>query len=198
MLNVRYIIVPTSVSPGRDDLRRLVEEHPVVFADDRVKVLENREALPRAWIVHEARRVGPGEALPLLAAGTVDPRRTALLELEPPPLAPSADPSAERAAIVSYAPDRMRLRVRSDAPGLLMLSEIYYPAWQASVDGEPVPLFVADHALRAVPVPAGEHTVELRYESAALRASLMLSLAFSVALASLAATAGWRRWRRNR
>ena len=41
-----------------------------------------------------------------------------------------------------------------DAPGLLVLSEVYYPAWKAYVDDLPVPLLAANHALRAVPVPA--------------------------------------------
>ncbi len=70
------------------------------------------------------------------------------------------------------------------AAGLLVLSEVYYPAWKAYVDGEPARLYVADHALRAVPVPAGEHTVELRYESVSLRIGIATSiLSYGLALA---------------
>ena len=53
------------------------------------------------------------------------------------------------------------------------------------MDGESVPLHVANHALRGVPVPAGEHFVELRYESPALRLGLAITLAVAAGLAAL-------------
>jgi uncharacterized membrane protein YfhO len=77
-----------------------------------------------------------------------------------------------------------------------VLSEAYYPAWKAYVDGRPVPLYVADHVLRAVPVPAGEHTVELRYESWSLRVGMAVSLISYLALIALA-LAGARRRRKS-
>jgi uncharacterized membrane protein YfhO len=66
-----------------------------------------------------------------------------------------------------------------------MLSEVYYPAWKAYVDGERVPLYRADYLIRAVPVPAGEHTVELRYESWTLRLGTVVSLLAGLILAAL-------------
>jgi uncharacterized membrane protein YfhO len=70
--------------------------------------------------------------------------------------------------------------VTAAAPALLILSEIYYPAWRAYLDGQPVPVYAVDRALRGVAVPAGEHVVELRYESAPLTIGLVVSaLAFA-------------------
>jgi len=77
------------------------------------------------------------------------------------------------------------LKTVTGASGLLMLNEAYYPAWKAYVDSRPVPLYAADHLLRAVPVPAGEHTVELRYESWSLRARVAVSLIAYLALIAL-------------
>jgi uncharacterized membrane protein YfhO len=65
------------------------------------------------------------------------------------------------------------------------MSEIYYPAWKAYVDGQPVPLYVADGVLRAVAVPAGEHAVEMRFESDTLRVGMLVSGAAGVVLAVL-------------
>lgn len=197
LLNARFVVVPAALPAGRADLLTLRETHPLVYEDDLVAVLENRDALPRAWVVHEARQVAPGAALPLLASGAVDPRQTALLETAPPPLAASADASRETVTIERYAPDAIRLRARSDAPGLLVLSEIFYPAWQAYVDGKPAPLYVANHALRAVPLPAGEHTVELRYESATLRAGLLVTLVTLLAFGALLIALSGRSLRRR-
>nr|MBA3951453.1 YfhO family protein [Rubrobacter sp.] len=196
LLNVRYIIVPSVAQTEQNVLRELKDTHPTVYSDDRVDVLENRDALPRAWIVHSAKQVTQTETLRLLGSGEVDPRRTALLERPPPDLARPDDASADRASVTTYEADRIRLRTSTGASGLLMLSEAYYPAWKAYVDGQPVPLYAADHVLRAVPVPAGEHTVELRYESWSLRAGVAISLGFCLALIVLV-TARARRWRKS-
>jgi hypothetical protein len=210
LLNARYIIVPADPydvppadRPGldtsaRDALQELEEDLPTVYEDDQTKVLENEEAMPRSWIVHSARRTEPGEAMELLNSGEVDPKETALLEDEPPEIYQAEDPSADRASVTEYGADRIELETTTDAPGLLMLSEIYYPAWKAYVDGRPVPVHVADGPLRSVPVPEGEHTVELRYESWTLRAGMAISLLIAAALISLVATAVARRWGRTR
>ncbi len=186
LLNTRYIVVPSDIGPeSPQSLRGLEREMPAVYEDGTVKVLENREALPHAWIVHSARQTTKEEALELLASGTVDPTETALLEQAPPDLAVPADASGDRVSVESYEANALEVEVETDAEGLLVLSEVYYPAWKAYIDGEPVPLYRANHLFRAVPVPAGEHTVELRYESWPLRVGVLLSLATSIALVAL-------------
>jgi hypothetical protein len=175
LLNIRYVVIPAETPPDRTDLEALRRELPTIYVDDQVRVLENHEALPQAWIVHDAQQVDRGEALALLDSGEVNPRSTALLETDPPVLALSANPSAERATMEESEPDRLRITTVSDAPGLLMLSESYDPGWRAYIDGEPAQVLVADHLLRAVPLPAGEHTVELRYEPRSLQIGVAIS-----------------------
>ena len=195
LLNVRYMVLPAAVNPDESLLRELKEAHPTVYKDDRAEVLENRGAFPRAWIVHSARQVPRSETLERLGSGAVDPRETVLLERPPPDLDQPEDPSADRATVTEYDADGISLETATGAPGLLVLSEAYYPAWKAYVDGEPAPLYAADHALRAVPVPAGEHSVELRYESWTLQTGLAVSLAAYLALAVLVVSAARRRRR---
>ena len=193
LLNVRYMIVPAAADADQEALLKLKGANPNVYDDDRVEVLENRDALPRAWIVHSAREVSRIQTLELLSSGGVDPRQTALLERMPPDLDRPEDPSADRATVTEYGADRISLQTATGARGLLVLSEAYYPAWKAYVDGEPAPLYVADHVLRAVPVPAGEHTIELRYESGSLRVGVAISLGFGLALVVLVAASARRR-----
>jgi Bacterial membrane protein YfhO len=192
LLNTRYIVVPTEPAPDQIALR-LDPAYRSVYEDDLVRVLENPKALPRAWIVHAAHRVEPGQALELLASGMVDPRLIALLEQPSPNLAQPVDASADEAVIAAYDADRIELRVRTDAPGLLVLSEVYYPAWKAYVDGDPAPLYLANHALRAVAVPAGKHRVELRHESPALLVGIVISLSMCGILLALTIAAGIQR-----
>jgi hypothetical protein len=179
----------------------LESTYPTVYEDDQTKVLENQQALPRAWIVHSALKVqSDEEALDLLSSGQVDPKESALLVDEEPSqkLSQPDDPSADQASVTEYEADRIRLKTTTTAPGLLMLSEVYYPAWKAYVDGQPVPVGAADQLLRSVAVPAGDHVVELRYESWTLRAGIAISLTTGAALVALAVVAGIRRWRNQR
>lgn len=192
MLNLRYVVVPSTPSKV-SELPPTLAGLEEVFADDQVRILENPDALPRVWLVHEARSVDPDQALSLLVSGQVNPRLTALVETQPPPLEPAQNPSLESAAIVAYEPDRIDLRVAATSPALLMLSEVWDPGWSATVDGVDAPVLVADSILRAVPVPSGEVRVVLRYEPPLLRigaavtvATLLLTVALAVWLASRA------------
>ena len=194
LLNARYILVPTGVE--WKSIEELKREYPTVYKDEQVTLLENRDALPRAWVVHDARQTQPDKALEQLSSGEVDPRRTALLEEKLPEL-PGAPETSGEARVTSYQPEKIEVEAQSGEPGLLMLSEIYHPAWKAYVDGEPVPVYRADYTLRAVPVPAGEHTVELRYESRALTAGLVTSLLTTAALVALVAARMVTTRRRN-
>jgi hypothetical protein len=185
LLNVRYIVVPAVAAPDQSVLKELKDTYPIAYSGDQVEVLENTDSLPRAWIVHSARQAEPEEALELLDSGEVDPRQTVLLEEAPPPLDRPGNASAERASVTRYEADEVRLDVTAGASGLLVLSEVYHPAWKAYIDGRPAPIYRADHLLRAIPVPAGEHTVELRYESSSLRVGMAISLTASAVLVAL-------------
>ena len=56
------------------------------------------------------------------------------------------------------------------------MSEVYYPAgWMATLDGQPAEIARADYLLRAVPVPAGEHTLRMRFDPPRHSLSLWLS-----------------------
>lgn len=190
LLNVRYLVVPDEIDSGTPES---LKDLPVASESDNRRILENPEALPRAWIVHSARRTSPAKALELLSSGEVDPRDTALLQEEPPPLEEPDDLSGDRTRVTGYESNRIELSTATGARGLLVLSEVYYPGWKAYVDGERVPIQRADHLLRAVPIPAGEHTVELRYEPWTLRAGLAISTVAATALLAVTAATLARR-----
>jgi len=200
LLNARYIIIPNDLEPGRPrpDLLYLLNRTTEVFRNDQIRVLRDDTALPRAWIVHDAFTVEQGEALDLLASGAVDPLETALLETDVPALAEASDPDADEATITHYEDDVIRLTTRTDAAGLLVLSEVYDSGWKAYVDGRKVPLYVANHVLRAVPLPAGEHVVELRYEPLSLQLGLWITAAALVLLPVLVLAWFLSRWTARR
>jgi hypothetical protein len=167
LLGVRYIVMP--VAPASDEVEpRLSRDLPIAYTDDDVKVLDNERALPRAWIVHQAVEMDPDLALAQIGGGTIDPRRVVTLEDTPPIGGAVPLDSADTASIAQYSPETVVVQADAATPGMLVLSDFVYPAWQARVDGVLTRIYVADGALRAVGMPAGKHTVEFQYTSAAL------------------------------
>jgi hypothetical protein len=175
LLNTRYIIVPADAADRRD-LEPLTASLPTVYKDEQVLILERPSALPRAWLVHRTQQVPPGEALRDLGSGGIDPRQVALLEEPGPALEPPAANGTESASLLVREPDFLRLDVSASTPALLMLSEIWDSGWVASVNGVTSPIYLADHTLRAIPVPAGHHVVELRYQPLSLRLGVAITI----------------------
>jgi hypothetical protein len=182
MLNARYAVVPVAPPPDWPVPDRAGEAWPTVYEDDQVRVLERPSALPRAWIVHEARQVGPGDALAPFASKEADPRQVALLETPPPPTSEPVDSDADTATITRYSPDEITIQATTDAPGLLVLSETWDAGWQATVNGAEATVYRANHTLRAVAIPAGTSTIEMRYAPSSLTIGLGITLAGLVGL----------------
>jgi uncharacterized membrane protein YfhO len=88
--------------------------------------------------------------------------------------------------IERFEPERIAVRTRADAAGILVLAEAWYPGWRARVGGAPAAVFPVNGWMRGVVVPAGEHEVVLSYGERALAAGLGVSLASAALLALLA------------
>jgi len=178
LLSVRFLVLPRD-SP--------LSNYPVVFQDGWTRVVARPSALPRGWMVHDVRVASRDDALQLVGSGAVDPRRTALLEFGDQVSTISAsDGSGDQVLLVADSPEACRWQVASDAPGVLVMSEVAYPAWTAYVDSQRVPLLTADGLLRAVAVPAGQHVVDMRYESATLNAGIAITLVSLVGVGAAA------------
>jgi hypothetical protein len=160
LLSARYVIA-RQPAPGLDQ----------VFQDPQTGfvVLENPDALPRAFLVGRTEVVEGREAtFERLRDPSFDPRTTALLP-EPLPdgveVAPLDSASVANVELARFSPREIVWEVETDAPRLLVASEVYYPAgWHASLENEPAPILRVDHLLRAVPVPAGRHLVTMRFD----------------------------------
>jgi hypothetical protein len=160
----------------RDDPSRL-RALPIASND---VVLENSRVFPRAWI---ARRVIPstaGAALDAVRSSAIDFHQTALVEG-----AAAYDGTGGDARIADMTSGRMRVEVACAARCFLVTSDPVYPGWTARVDGNPVPLYAADYALRGTFVPAGRHVVEFGFFSRSLALGSGVTLAACLALAGL-------------
>jgi hypothetical protein len=166
LVNAAYLVSPQPIqAPGFTE----------VFRGTRSLVYRNENVLPRAFLVGTTEVVADEDAVSRILARDFDFHQTAALaESLPAGTRIEASPVGD-VEWTTRANDRVALRVRSDRPALLVITENFYPAWQARVDDVPAPILRADYAFRAIPIPAGEHEVTLTYESGVLRASAFLS-----------------------
>ncbi len=135
----------------------------------------NPTALPRAYVVPRAEPVGPPSTiLPRLLE--VDPRAAVLMDRDP--LGPDASGRQPftPAEWASTDPDRILIRVETDAPGLLVLAETWMPGWLAEVDGQPEAVLRGNHAQRVVPIRRpGRHEIALSYHPPGLLPGIALT-----------------------
>lgn len=141
-----------------------------------VKVYENLERRPRAWLAAHATPVADADAaLALLQADAVDPLAAPLVEgATDLPQAAATAGATGTATIRSYAPERVVIDTESIDPALLVLSDAYYPGWQATVDGAPAPILPTNVLFRGVAVPAGRHTVVFAFAPTSWRNGLLV------------------------
>jgi len=142
-----------------------------------VKVYENLDVLPRAFVAPEAVWVrDDAAARALLAEPGFEPQTTVILPADagPPTAAGSPAVSGRRSAVITeYGPELIRLS--ASGPGYLLLTDAYYPGWRATVDGEAAAILRANILLRAVWLPEGEHQIEFRYAPFSVTLGLWIS-----------------------
>jgi hypothetical protein len=146
--------------------------------------VERQSYFPRCRMVHDYTIEGDEDKiLPTLYSDSFDHKRTVVLEedpgFKPAPRDSGKDSSDDGGVcrIVSYSINSISMDVAAGRDGLLVLSEIFYPEWKATVDNAAAPLLRADYALRAIPVKKGNHRVTCFYDARALRKGLLISLA---------------------
>ena len=144
---------------------------------------------PRALLLYDVQVMDDEAALVALQDSTFDLRRSVILDAQPDIELTTQEPdNAGQAKVIVYEPEHIVIETDSAANAILSVSEVYYPGWQASVDGEPVPILRAYAGLRAVSLEAGQHMVEMRYRPLSFQIGLAISAASAL---SLLATTLW-------
>ena len=97
------------------------------------------------------------------------------------------------AHVVEQSANRLVVETELDAPGLLVLSEIWYPGWLARDNGRETPILRTDAILRGVTLEPGAHTLEFDYRPWTVRLGLAVSLGAALVLLVAFAFRAWRR-----
>ena len=152
MLNARYFIFP--------------------LEGGQTVPLRNPFALGNAWFVDEVQYVNNANE-EIEAIHGIDPLHQIVVDkrFESIVQASSASDSTCSITLTAYEPNDLKYEVNSSKGGTVVFSEIYYPGWQAYIDGEKVEHGRANYILRAMNVPAGQHVVEFKFDPDTLHAT---------------------------
>ena len=167
MLNTRHFIFPAG------------EENSTI-------PISNPYAMGNAWLVDRVRYVENANE-EIDAVGTEDLHATAIVDRRFAPAIGNAETlvrdSAAYIRLTSYEPNHLTYQYASPTPCVAVFSEIYYPGWTATVDGQAAAHGRANYILRAMALPAGQHTVEFRFDPHSLHVTEAVSYAGSAILA---------------
>ncbi len=161
LLGVQSLVYSDRYPMGDTTLLKTYDQYSVA-------VYRNPHVLPRAFAAHEHRVFSdPDSIIDLVKNERFNPRKYLLLEEEPDfePAIPEFGRYSQECDLIEYEPGYVKIAVLLKAPAWICLTDAYYPAWRAYVDGEETEVHRAYSALMAAGVPEGEHVLEFVYKS---------------------------------
>ena len=156
-------------SAGRLDLTKygiinMLNAKYLVYGGGRDNIIPNDGALGNAWFVSNAITVNsPNEELKNVC--DIDTRTTVVVDGSKFKVPDFAHDSASTIKLLEHTPNTLTYESESQQNGLAVFSEIYYPkGWVAQIDGKETEIIRANYVLRALPIPAGKHTVKFNFQ----------------------------------
>lgn len=184
LTSLRYLVMYESRK--NEIIRDFIDDSPYAWKtiyeseDEELKVFvyENELALPRAYLV-DSYEITHDEvqSLQAIKKNPLKLSSSVVLENGTPSFASAAIPTNPgQIDIVNYHINEVELSVKADRRCLAVLTDSYYPGWNAFIDGVNTPILRANSLFRAVEIPPGEHTVVFRYQPSALKWGTIISL----------------------
>ncbi len=183
LLNIKYII-------GPPDIKMINLSHiKQVFSDEYNSIYQNLTCLPRIFITHGFELHKPKDVLKRLAEDSFDPLRYVILEEKPNLVfrdmlantkegchSGGVSSSVDISEILRYSLNEVIVQAELKQPGILVLTDAWYPGWQAYIDGKKTKIYIADYIFRAIELTAGKHQIRFVYQPKSILYGMAISL----------------------
>ncbi len=193
LLGLEYLVLGKPMDQLPKHFPR-VRSAELLYGADGIYIYRLQQAAPRAYFAVAARRANVEEAVDNDEMPDFDRTREVLLDADDLktvslPVSGGEDEAYTQAdawpprtdvRITEYARNKVSLTVEADRSGILVLHDVYYPGWTATVDGVETPVLRANMLFRGVEVPAGRHLVRFEFKPLSV-ANLMTAAAGLVA-----------------
>jgi hypothetical protein len=197
-LNVKYLIFPIRASLPEDRFELVAEFHDQpTFAlytgliKGNTFIYRNRTCLPRAyWADKVVGAADEQDMIEKVRQNDLNATTVALGQTEAQMNSPSSP--GDDVAVTSARGGHLALRASCAKRRYLVVSEVWHPGWQATLDGKPAELFCTNVALMGMWVEPGSHQIELNFRPMHWGLALTLSGASGAALVALGIAAAWR------
>lgn len=178
ILAIKYLTVPNGDARLKDYKNDSQPIFKKVAEVGKADLYENTRAMPRVWLVGETRLMADSDVVGAVRRGQLpdeqlfDPRKIALLSDGGMKAEGFVAPAKEikiknfsgAAEIVFLENTTVKVQSESTTDAFLVLSDLFYPGWKATVDGQPQEIVRTNYVLRGIFLRPGKHTVEFRYE----------------------------------
>jgi len=144
--------------------------------------IENKAAMGNGWFVQNIEWANNANE-EIDALGKVNLRNTAVVAKSDFSFLKAGGNGTVKMA--SYSANEAKYEVESEKGGLVVFSEVYYPGWTATIDGQPAEVGRANYVLRAMNIPAGKHEVVLTFDPQSVHTTEMIAYAALALLALL-------------
>ncbi|GAA3944252.1 YfhO family protein [Hymenobacter algoricola] len=180
----RYLdLIERQISQNNVQVLNMLNTRYIITRDENKPVQRNPGALGNAWFVSQVNKVQGADA-EMAALGTLNPATEAVVDAVKFPLTKTDYAAAgSTISLTKYSPDALTYQANALQDGFAVFSEIYYQdGWNAYIDGKLMPHLRANYVLRALPIPAGAHTVEFKFEPKEYAIGNTVSLISSILL----------------
>lgn len=188
----RMELVPgDSLAPA---LNMLNTKYFIFGSGQHAQAIENPYANGNAWFVDELKFV-PNADAEMQTLQKLDTKHQAVADERFKAQLDGSKLGKGSVKITAYEPNELHYDVESEQGGVVVFSEIYYPGWTATIDGQPAEPGRVNYVLRALKVPAGKHQVKLEFRPASVDATNRIAyaaLAIMMLLFVGAVTVHWR------
>lgn len=158
------------------DILNVKYEIGIDKSSNQPRFYERFDRYPHFWAVNNFSVFNEDNILDKISTTNEDLRKTVYLDSNPKIKLEDNENLEFNFKTTNYSNDLIEIETESNQNSIMVMSEIYYPAWKAYVDDKETPILLADYALRAIELPKGKHKIKIVYESDTFKTGLWISL----------------------